>query len=69
MTESRKPSQRNATRAAVPKRLDILIPTLRRPSLLHATLASISKAEPVRTLQVSVIVVVPSASVNVMFAA
>ena len=57
MTESRKPSQRNATRDAGSKRLDILIPTLRRPSLLHATLASISKAEPARTLQVGVIVV------------
>jgi glucosyl-dolichyl phosphate glucuronosyltransferase len=49
-------AQRNAI-GTIPIRLDILIPTLRRPSLLKATLASIAKAEPARTLQTSVIVV------------
>ena len=57
MTESPMPAQGNPGRAVVPKRLDILIPTLRRSSLLQATLASIAKAEPARTLQVGVIVV------------
>ena len=55
MNEVRHPAQRTAD--AMPMRLDILIPTLRRPSLLHATLASIANAEPARTLQTGVIVV------------
>ena len=38
-------------------RLDLLLPTLRRPHLLERALASIARAEPPRRLQVAVIVI------------
>jgi glycosyltransferase involved in cell wall biosynthesis len=37
--------------------LELLIPTLRRPALLRATLASVARAAPPRTIEVSVTVV------------
>jgi glycosyltransferase involved in cell wall biosynthesis len=57
MSEMATSDQRTRTRRAVPTRLDILIPTLRRPALLRATLISISRAEPARRLQFSVVIV------------
>ena len=57
MSDVRSPARPNEPRAVSPIRLDILIPTLRRPSLLQATLASIANAEPARTLQVGIIIV------------
>ncbi|MGH8639482.1 MAG: glycosyltransferase family 2 protein [Burkholderiales bacterium] len=42
---------------AMQMRLDLLIPTLRRPPLLKRALASIARAEPPRRLQVAVIVI------------
>src|SRR5687768_8204906 len=40
-----------------PMQLDLIIPTLRRPSLLRALLASVARADPPRAMRVSVTIV------------